>query len=117
MAYYKQKYEADGQGSPQNRSGPDGERQGRSDQLDRSDRQDRSGQGGNRQGRGGNRDDRQRQGGQNRRPGNGPGQQQQGGQRPPAAAQTPAVSQPARQAQKPGKKGILSRILGIFKKD
>ncbi|GHT90884.1 hypothetical protein FACS1894140_0330 [Spirochaetia bacterium] len=102
MAYYKQKYEADGQGPQQNQGRPGG---------DRGDRQNRGGQGGNRQGR----NDRQRQGGQNRRPGNGPGQQQRGGQRP-AAAPVPASKQP-QTAQKPDKKGILSRILGIFKKE
>ncbi|GHV43577.1 hypothetical protein AGMMS49546_25590 [Spirochaetia bacterium] len=146
MAYYKQKYEAEGQGTSQGpqsvdqRSGgqgvddqrangeaggqgrkpfPRGGRHGsqggeRQDRGGRGERQSRSGQ--DRASHGGNRDDRQRQGGQNRRPERGSAPSQQ----PPRGQSSPASQTPVRQGQtenKPNKKGILSRILGIFKKE
>jgi ATP-dependent RNA helicase RhlB len=156
MAYYKQKYEAEGQGAANTgqqagegrqtdqRSGGEGrgpqqsdQRPGRGQGRPRGGRHgsnqggDRQGQGGDRQGgrgdrqgrsgqdRGnGGRDDRQRQGG--RRPDQGSSSParagQQGAQGRGQASQTPAALKQAQQ-QKPGQKGILSRILGIFKKE
>jgi hypothetical protein len=123
MAYYKEKYEADG--------GQRADQQGQGRSYPRSNqggkRQDRSGQGGSRGDRQG-RDDRQRQGGQNRRPGNGPASPSQKQPRPEASrGQGPAAKLPttakqtsaaSRQgAENSGKKGILSRIFGIFKKE
>jgi ATP-dependent RNA helicase RhlB len=151
MAYYKQKYEAEGQGAANTsdagqqtadgrqtgqRSGGEGGGQGRkpggrhgSHQGDRQsrggDRQNQGGGRGDRQSRSGQdhgnsgRDDRQRRGG--RRPDQGAssamraGQQGARGQSPAASQTPPASKQP--QQQKPGKKGILSRILDIFKKE
>jgi ATP-dependent RNA helicase RhlB len=127
LAYYKRKYEGqnagrDSDGSSAEATGRSPERQGgrrrgqsREGGDQRSVDQRSSAQGSSGQKPGGQRSPDQQSGGGRRREGGNP---RTGDQRPAQAKQPSRGAQPAAQAapQAPAKKGLLSKILGIFKK-